>query len=75
MELYQLSKYENIADRLKRLSSPQNHIQNSTKFTLREKAKPLVEERKELEQQIRSKYLQGAAYSKFSTLKADKNEE
>jgi len=68
MELYQLSKYENIADRLKRLSSPHNHITTDPKLTIREKAKPFFEERKEFEQPPRSKYLQGTAYSKFSTL-------
>jgi hypothetical protein len=76
MELYQLNKYENIADRLKRLSSPTNcNTADSKGQGVRENHRPFEVRRDPTEQPWKGKYAQGTNYSKFSTLEGDKAEE
>lgn len=71
-----MSRYENIADRLKRLSSPNAHnaaeMQNQT---VKDKRNFHENRRENTDITRKSKYNQGALFSKYSTLEGDKEAE
>lgn len=70
MELYQVSRYENIAERIKRLSSPTSIVASDVQNGREKRLSPRCTDISK-----RNKYTQDVIYSKYPTLDTIKGAE